>query len=164
MRESPISNESRLCSLEAANHAPWAVIREKVFNTGQAATGGLHRLADCNMAIRKLSPPPLHPSRYGVESLLLILSKRRKNTMQKRKEGAGWWGAARGEESCLFFSPNLPEMGRVYCCSGCLPLQCLQVQPKEPQTKLGQPEVLLYASAFLSEHSCTCSKTQHVIW
>lgn len=39
---SPISNESRLCSLEAANRAPWAVIREKVFNTGQAATGGLH--------------------------------------------------------------------------------------------------------------------------
>lgn len=38
---SPISNESRLCSLEAANRAPWAVIREKVFNTGQAATGGL---------------------------------------------------------------------------------------------------------------------------
>lgn len=57
---SPISNESRLCSLKAANRAPWAVIREKVFNTGQAATGGLHRLANCNMAIRKLSPlsPP----------------------------------------------------------------------------------------------------------
>lgn len=39
---SPISNESRLCSLEAANRAPWAIIREKVFNTGQAATGGQH--------------------------------------------------------------------------------------------------------------------------
>lgn len=37
---SPISNESRLCSLKATNRAPWAVIREKVFNTGQVATGG----------------------------------------------------------------------------------------------------------------------------
>ena len=53
---SPISNESRLCSLEAANRAPWAVIREKVFHAGQAVTGGLSRLADCNMAIMKLSP------------------------------------------------------------------------------------------------------------
>lgn len=42
VRERTISNESRLCSPEAANHAPWAVIREKVFNTGQVATGGLH--------------------------------------------------------------------------------------------------------------------------
>lgn len=38
---SPIYNESRLCSLEAVNHAQWAIIREKVFNTEQAATGGL---------------------------------------------------------------------------------------------------------------------------
>lgn len=65
----PISNESRLCSLQAANHAPWAVIREKVCNTGQAATGGLHPLADCNMAVRKLSPFSL-PQQIGVESLL----------------------------------------------------------------------------------------------
>lgn len=66
-------------------------------------------------------------------------------------------GAVSGEENCFFFSPHLPEMGRAYCCSGCLPQQCPQVQPKEPQTKLGQPEVLLKASAFLPEHSCTCS-------
>jgi hypothetical protein len=62
-------NESRLCSLKAANRAPWAVIREKVFNTGQAATGGLSRLADCNMAIRKLSTPLPH-SRYEIVCLL----------------------------------------------------------------------------------------------
>lgn len=67
-------------------------------------------------------------------------------------------GVLRGEESCFFFSPHLPEVGgRVYCCSGYLPQQCLQVQPKEPQTKLGQPEVLSSASAFLPEHSCPCT-------
>lgn len=66
VRARPSANESRLCSLEAANHAPWAVIREKVFNTGQAATGGLRRLADCNMAIRKLSPPLSTPADVGL--------------------------------------------------------------------------------------------------
>lgn len=76
MRASPISNESRLCSLEAANHAPWAVIREKVFNTGQAATGSLHQLADCNMAIRKLITPLPTPADTGLSLFSkLILSE-----------------------------------------------------------------------------------------
>lgn len=65
---SPISNESRLCSQEAANRAPWAVIREKVFNTGQAATGGR---TDWQIATWQLGsyPPPFPPQQSQAESI-----------------------------------------------------------------------------------------------
>lgn len=55
---SPISNESRLCSLKAGNRAPWAVIREKVFNTGQVATGGRIDWQIATWQLAGYHPPP----------------------------------------------------------------------------------------------------------
>lgn len=84
---SPIYNESRLCSLEAVNHAQWAVIREKVFIQGrrQQAACSDWQITTWQFGRYHL---PLHSSIYWVESSKLILSKRRMNTVQKRKEEA----------------------------------------------------------------------------